>query len=78
MKKQEREFLELLEAKAQEQKRVVSGGVLPERLDFVGDWLSVHPWRVLMPVSGVLYLVFRALIGLRFVEMILGLFGGFR
>lgn len=78
MIRSEQKFLEILEKKSQEERKVVESGILPEWASIVGFWLGVHPWRVLVPVSGLLYLGMRAYYGVYLRELILALFGGFR
>lgn len=76
--KSEKEFLKLLEQKAAEEKRVISTEVLPVWARGAGEWLVVNPWRVMVPLSSILYLVFRSMYGVVLRELILGIFGGFR
>jgi hypothetical protein len=76
--KSERSFIQELEQKAKEQQKLANTEMIPEWAKGVGDWLVVNPWRVLIPVAGMSYLVIRMIYGLEFREFILGLFGGFR
>ena len=78
MKKSEVEFLRILEEKAKEQRKVVQSQILPSWARGLGVWLAVHPWRVIGPLSGILYIGWRVIGGVRVVELVLGLFGGFR
>lgn len=77
MVKSERKFLEILEEKAQEERRVMESGVLPQWAAGVGLWLAIHPWRVIIPISGLIYLSSRLYYGSQMREFILALFGGF-
>ncbi len=76
--KRESEFLEILEKKAKEQRRLVASQILPPWAAGLGVWLAVNPWRVLAPVAGFLYVLLRAAMGVGFRDFVLGIFGGFR
>lgn len=73
----ESKFVELLEAKAREERRLLETEVMPRWAKRLGDWLVVNPWRVLVPVAVMVYLVSRITHGEQLREFILGLFGGF-
>lgn len=75
--KTERDFVKELEARAREQRQLVRTQVLPIWARGLGDWLTVNPWRVLVPASTILYITIRLWYGAIFREFILGLFGGF-
>jgi hypothetical protein len=75
--KAENSFIQELESKAKEQQRLVQTEIIPEWAKGFGGWLAVNPWRVLVPVSVLLYLVLRIIIGTPYRELVLGLFGGF-
>lgn len=76
--KTERDFLKELEEKASEQQRLVKTEMIPNWAKGIGDWLVINPWRVLIPLAGMCYIVIRMMYGVQFREFILGLFGGFR
>lgn len=76
-KKAEREFLEILESKAREQRRVVESGILPSWAGAFGNWMGFNPWRLIVPVSFLLYVLLRVFAGVYFRELVLGIFGGF-
>ncbi len=78
MKKQESKFLEELETKAREQRKLVGTEILPKWAVGVGEWLAVNPWRVLVPIAGITYYVLRITLGTGFRELTLAIFGGFR
>lgn len=73
----EREFLQLLESKAEEERRVLDTEIMPQWARGVGEWLVVKPWRVMVPLSGITYYVLRITLGVELREFILGLFGGY-
>lgn len=75
--KTENSFIGELEAKAEEQQRLVRTELIPAWAKGMGGWLAVNPWRVLMPIAGIWYLVVRSWYGVDFREYILGIFGGF-
>lgn len=69
--------MELLEAKAEEERRLLETEVMPGWAKRLGDWLVVDPWRVIVPMAGIVYLVSRIMYGTQLREFVLGLFGGF-
>ena len=73
----ESSFIELLEQKAKQERRLHATNIMPEWARGVGDWLAINPWRVLVPVAGIVYLVLRIMLGTRYRELIFGLSGGF-
>ena len=75
--KQESKFIAELEQKSIEQHRLVETQLIPDWAIGIGDWLAEYPWRILVPCSGLLYLLLRSLLGVSYREFILGLFGGF-
>lgn len=75
--KKEREFLKLIEKKAYEDRELISGGVLPYWAKFLGGWLGVNPWRAIVPLSIIVYLTLRVLLGESFVDGVLNLYGGY-
>jgi len=75
--KPEPEFVKELEHRAKVQGRLVKTEILPEWARGVGDWLTVNPWRVLVPVSIIFYVVLRFALGATFRELVLVIFGGF-
>lgn len=76
--KSERSFIQELEGRAVEQQKLVQTELIPEWARGLGNWLAVNPWRVLVPIAGMGYAVWRIGYGIPFREFILGLFGGFR
>ena len=48
---------------------------MPEWARGLGEWLVVNPWRVLVPLAGVGYLLLRVTYGVAYRELILGLLG---
>lgn len=74
----EKQFLEELEKKSREERRLVGTEMLPAWARGLGEWLVVNPWRVLVPISGIVYVVCRMGYGVQFRDLILGLFGGFK
>lgn len=75
MRKTEREFLELLEKKAESQRELVKSEILPEWASSLGIWLGEHPFRVILPVSFLLSLGLFLVFGKGFLELSLFLFG---
>lgn len=75
--KTERDFLKELEEKASEQQKLANTEMIPSWAKGLGDWLAVNPWRVLVPIAGIMYFVLRLTYGEQYREFILGLFGGF-
>lgn len=76
--KTESEFLKELESRANEEKRLLKTEIMPNWAKKLGDWLVVHPWRVLVSVAGMTYGVLRIVGGVGYRELILEIFGGFK
>ena len=76
--KSERDFLKNLEQKAKEQGKLVETELIPDWARGVGAWLAINPWRVLIPMSMVVYVIWRVIFGINVSDFVLGLFGGFR
>jgi hypothetical protein len=71
----EHEFLKELEKRAQEQEKIIKGMFLPRVFESLSFWLGNHPWRILIPIAVVLTLIFHGLLGKRYDEFILKIFG---
>ena len=73
----EKSFIVSLEARAAQQRRLAQTEVMPRPLAGIGEWLAVNPWRVLIPVACILYLLMRVVFGTPFRELTLRVFGGY-
>lgn len=70
----EREFLFQLQEKAKQQKQSLASVPFPKVFSFVIEWLSVHPWRYLIPLAFIISFILRGLFGNTYTEFILWLF----
>lgn len=70
-------FIKLLESRAVEQQMIVQTELIPDWARGLGGWLAVNPWRMLVPIAAILYVLLRLVVGLGYRDFILGLFGGF-
>ncbi len=73
----EAEFLKIIELKAREERQILDTEIIPTWAKGIGEWLVVNPWRVMVPLASIVYLVIRISYGQSFREIILGIFGGF-
>jgi hypothetical protein len=73
----EAEFLKTIEKKAVEEKRILDTELMPSWARGIGEWLVVNPWRVMVPLSMLVYGLWRMVYGVDARELILGLFGGY-
>jgi hypothetical protein len=73
----EREFLSLLEKRANEQERLIKQMPFQRIFVLASLWFGSHPWRLLIPLSLLLTLLFRLILGYRYYELVLKIFGGF-
>lgn len=73
----EAEFLKIIEKKAVEEKRILDTELMPSWARGIGEWLVVNPWRVMVPLSMLVYGLWRMVYGVDARELILGLFGGY-
>ena len=71
------EFLKIIEKKAVEERRIIDTELMPSWARGVGEWLVVNPWRVMVPLSILVYGLWRIVYGVDARELILGLFGGY-
>lgn len=70
----EHEFLSLLQKRAREQKRTMDSVPFPKVFSFILEWLSIHPWRYLIPLAFLISFILRGVIGAAYTDFILGLF----
>lgn len=71
----EREFLKTLETRAKEQEKIIRDMFLPKVFVSVSNWLGSHPWKILIPISFILTIIFHEILGKRYDEFILKIFG---
>jgi len=71
----EQQFLKKLQARAQEQEKVIKGMFLPNLFTSISFWFGDHPWRILIPLAFILTLIFHYSLGHRYDEFILKIFG---
>jgi len=76
--KTEAKFIAELEQKAKEQQRLTQTELMPRWARRMGGWLAINPWRVIIPISLIVYSSWRIVGGVGYREFILGLFGGFK
>ncbi|HVA96074.1 MAG TPA: hypothetical protein VND99_00300 [Candidatus Acidoferrales bacterium] len=72
----ERDFVQLLQERAREQKKAMDQVPFPKFFAFAIVWLSDHPWRYLIPLAFIISLVLRGIIGHEYTNFVLGLFRG--
>ncbi|MCL6096242.1 MAG: hypothetical protein M1444_00965 [Patescibacteria group bacterium] len=71
----EREFIKTLQERAREQEKLITSMPLPKVFSSVSLWFGNHPWRIVIPLSLILTLVFRAIFGPSYDDVILTVFG---
>ncbi len=71
---QERDFVQLLQERAREQKKAMDAVPFPTFFAFAITWLSDHPWRFLIPLAFLISLILRGVIGHDYTNYILNLF----
>lgn len=71
----EQQFLNVLQKRAQEQEKIIKGMFLPQMFTKVSFWLGNHPWRILIPIAIILTFLFHGILGKRYDEFILKIFG---
>lgn len=71
----EHQFIKLLEERAKEQEKILKTMFLPKVFISVSSWLGDHPWRILIPLSIILTLIFNLILGKTYSEFILKIFG---
>jgi hypothetical protein len=71
----EQQFLTKLQVRAREQERIIKGMILPKLFTSVSFWFGNHPWRILIPLAFLVTLIFHGILGARYDEFILKIFG---
>ncbi len=71
----EQQFLNTLQQRAREQEKIIKGMVFPKFFTSISLWLGNHPWRILIPLAFILTLIFHGILGKRYDELILKIFG---
>ena len=71
----EQQFLNTLQKRAQEQEKIIRSMFLPKIFTSVSLWLGNHPWRILIPLAIILTIIFHGVLGKRYDEFILKIFG---
>lgn len=72
----ENEFLLELEKRADEQKQLMEKFSRKNIVFSLSLWLGEHPWRIILPLSIIMTLVFHSVLGDKYYEKILWIFGG--
>ena len=70
----EREFLQQLQNRAKLQQKALETVPFPKFFSFVIEWLSVHPWRYLIPLAFLVSFILRGIFGHTYTEYILWIF----
>ena len=73
----ERDFLKLLEERAQEQEKLIKQMPFQSLFTTTSLWLGEHPWRLLIPLAFILTVILRLIFGFPYYTFILKIFGGF-
>ncbi len=71
----EREFIKTLKERANEQERLIKSMPFPNVFASVSFWFGNHPWRILIPLAFILTLIFHEVLGKRYDEFVLKIFG---
>ena len=71
----EREFLKTLEERAKEQEKIIKRMIMPKLFISISFWLGKHPWRILIPFAIIITLILDGILGKRYYEFILKIFG---
>ena len=71
----EQQFLKKLQARAQEQEKIIKGMFFPKLFTSIGFWLGDHPWRILIPLALIFTLILHYTLGRGYDELILKIFG---
>lgn len=70
----ENEFLQQLQKRARLQKETMESVPFPKVFAFIVEWLSMHPWRYLIPLAFLISLILRGIFGTTYTNLILWLF----
>jgi hypothetical protein len=68
------DFIQILQERAQEQKKEMDSVPFPKFFAFAISWLSDHPWRFLIPLAFLISLILRGVIGHDYTNFVLWIF----
>ncbi|MBI4089619.1 MAG: hypothetical protein HY424_02830 [Candidatus Levybacteria bacterium] len=71
----EHEFIKTLKERANEQEKLIKSMPFSKVFTSVSFWLGNHPWRILIPFALILTVIFHEILGKRYDEFILKIFG---
>jgi hypothetical protein len=71
----EHDFIENLKKKAKDQEKIIKNTPFPKIFMLVSFWLGNHPWKILIPLSILLTILFHLVLGRRYDEFVLKIFG---
>ncbi len=72
----EREFLRVLKQRANEQEKIVRSMPFPSIFSTISIWFGNHPWRIIVPLSFLITIIFHYIIGDFYDSFVLAIFGG--
>lgn len=70
----EADFIQKLQEKAQEQEKIIHSSPFPKLFILTSNWLGKHPWRLIIPLSLILTIIFRLIFGSGYTDFILSIF----
>lgn len=72
----ERDFILELEKRAKEEETLIKRMSMSKTFVYLSLWFGKHPWRIIIPFSILLTIIFRLIFGKTYFELILWIFGG--
>lgn len=72
----ERDFIFELEKRAKEQEALMKKMSMSKTFVYLSLWFGKPPWRIMIPFSVLLTIIFRFIFGKAYFELILWIFGG--
>lgn len=70
----EHDFLLELQKRAKEQEKIIKDMPMPKVFSAASLWLGVHPWRFIIPMSFLISILLRAVLGESYTNFVLSIF----
>ena len=74
MHMKESDFIVELQKRAKEQEAIIKGMPFPRIFGATSIWLGVHPWRFIIPLSFLITIALRILLGPSYTDFVLSIF----
>jgi hypothetical protein len=70
----EAEFIQKLQERAHQQEKIIKDMPFSTFFSRISLWLGHNPWRILVPLALILTVLFRIILGEKYIDFVLSLF----